>query len=205
MGREGRGRRLRYFSAISIEGGSTIKRAEDPTSSCSYRIRGRVSLRGITEGRWIMVLKGCNVCRYTLRRAVSMLPISERRGGGGRDIGSRRRQTGTLLLFFIPFSREYPRKCNLPSIQPLISKELLEPVSICIYIYISLCDGCVIRSEERRRGGCRREGSQRFADTATPRKIYFGPKRSASPKSAGIYIYFRTRSTGKRVEKNGFT
>lgn len=139
------------------------------------------------------------------RCEVSMLPISERRGGGGRDIGSRRRQTGTLLLFFIPFSREYPRKCNLPSIQPLISKELLKPVSICIYIYISLCDGCVIRSEERRRGGCRREGSQRFADTATPRKIYFGPKRSASPKSAGIYIYFRTRSTGKRVEKNGFT
>lgn len=197
MGREGRGRRLRYFSAISIEGGSTIKRAEDPTSSCSYRIRGRVSLRGITEGRWIMVLKGCNVCRYTLRRAVSMLPISERRGGGGRDIGSRRRQTGTLLLFFIPFSREYPRKCNLPSIQPLISKELLEPVSICIYIFLCAMDAL----SEARRGGCRREGSQRFADTATPRKIYFGPKRSASPKSAGIYIYIFERDRRGKSRK----
>lgn len=71
----------------------------------------------------------------------------------------------------------------MPSIQPLISKELLESR----YIYI--CDGCVIRNEEKGRGGCRREGSQRFADTATPGKIYFGPKRSASPKSAGIYIF----------------
>lgn len=136
---------------------------------------------------------------------IDVADIRETRG----DIGSRRRQTGTLL----PSSShspsalgEYPRKCNLPSIQPLISKELLEPVSMYIYIYISLCDGCVIRNEERRRGGCRREASQRFADTATPRKIYFGPKRSASPKSAGIYMYIyiferrRDRKESKRMD-----
>lgn len=187
------GRRLRYFSAISIEGGSTIKRAEDPTSSCSYRIRGRVSLRGITEGRWIMVLKGCNVCRYTLRRAVSMLPISERRGGGGRDIGSRRRQTGTLLLFFIPFSREYPRKCNLPSIQPLISKELLEPVSICIYIFLCAMDAL----SEARRGGEADVAARVARDSRIRRRLEKSTLARSDPRLPNlpgyIYIFERDR------------
>lgn len=204
MGREGRGRRLRYFSAISIEGGSTIKRAEDPPSSCSYRIRRRVSLRGITEGRWIMVLKGCNVCRYTLRRAVSMLPISERRGGGGRDIGSRRRQTGTLLLFFIPFSREYPRKCNLPSIQPLISKELLEPVSICIYIYIYFS----VRWMRYPKRGEADVAARVARDSRIRRRLEKSTLARSDPRLPNLrgYIYiFLNEIDGERVEKNGFT
>lgn len=181
---------------------------EDPSppSSCSYRIRGRVSLHGITEGRWIMVLKGCDVCRYTLRRyRCCRYPRDE------GDIGSRRRQTGTLL----PSSShspsalgEYPRKCNLPSIQPLISKELLEPVSMYIYIYIFL--SAMDALSGTRRGGeadvaARLAKIRGYGDAS---KNLLWPEAIRVSQICGdiyVYIYFRTATRSKRVEKNGFT
>lgn len=55
---------------------------------------------------------------------------------------------------------------------------------------------------ETRRGG-EADVAARLADTATPRKIYFGPKRSASPKSTGyICIYIYIFSNGDEIEKS---
>lgn len=138
---------------------------------------------------------------------IDVADIRETRG----DIGSRRRQTGTLL----PSSShspsalgEYPRKCNLPSIQPLISKELLEPVSMYIYIYIFL--SAMDALSGTRRGGEADVAARLAKDSRIRRRLEKSTLARSDPRLPNlrgyicIYIYIferrRDRKESKRMD-----
>lgn len=134
---------------------------------------------------------------------IDVADIRETRG----DIGSRRRQTGILL----PSSShspsalgEYPRKCNLPSIQPLISKELLEPVSMYIYIYIFL--SAMDALSGTRRGGEADVAARLAKDSRIRQRLEKSTLARSDPRLPNlrgyICIYIYIFSNGDEIEKS---